>query len=75
MSAMIKLFLGPLKKWAYSDFMHETWHARYLIINLISDNVKCYTFLFTITFQDTFVVLVSCHFFSLCLVIAASTLT
>lgn len=62
MSAMIKLFLGPLKKWAYSDFMHETWHARYLIINLISDNVKCYTFLFTITFQDTFVVLVSCHF-------------
>ena len=24
MSAMIKLFLGPLKKWAYSDFMQET---------------------------------------------------
>lgn len=23
MSAMIKLFLGPLKKWAYSDFMQE----------------------------------------------------
>lgn len=21
---MIKLFLGPLKKWAYSDFMQET---------------------------------------------------
>lgn len=60
MSAMIKLFLGPLKKWAYSDFMHETWNAKYLIINLITDNVKCYTFLFTITFQDTFVVLASC---------------
>lgn len=24
MSAMIKLFLDPLKKWAYSDFMQET---------------------------------------------------
>ena len=24
MSSMIKLFLGPLKKWAYSDFMQET---------------------------------------------------
>ena len=24
MSAMIKLFLGPLKKWAYSDFMQKT---------------------------------------------------
>ena len=24
MSAMIKLFLVPLKKWAYSDFMQET---------------------------------------------------
>ena len=24
MSAMIILFLGPLKKWAYSDFMQET---------------------------------------------------
>ena len=23
MSAMIKLFLGPLKKWAYSDFMDK----------------------------------------------------
>ena len=24
MSAMIKLFLGPLKKWTYSDFVQET---------------------------------------------------
>lgn len=74
MSAMIKLFLGPLKKWAYSDFMQETWHAKYLIINLITDNVKCYTFLFTITFQDTFVVLASC-IFSAYASLAASTLT
>lgn len=59
---------------AYSDFMHETWNAKYLIINLITDNVKCYTFLFTITFQDTFVVLASC-IFSAYASLAASTLT
>lgn len=48
--------------------MHETCHAQHLIINLITANIKRYTFLFTITFQDTLVVLVSCHFLSLCLI-------
>ena len=46
MSAMIKLFLGPLKKWAYSDFMQETakstrralaWIREAHVENLVSD--------------------------------------
>lgn len=46
MSAMIKLFLGQLKKWAYSDFMQETakptrralaWIREAHVENLVSD--------------------------------------